>query len=313
MEFRKNIGVIYVGITSRDIEVVRLLEKNMVLTAKQLSFLVFQTSNERSSLTITQNRLKVLFNKKQIKRYRSSHSSQYYYYIGKECSVSKHKELFGDTLVALKKTGYEILDVKVEYRGFYDEGFQIRPDMRIELAKNGEQFSLFVEVDCSKKFTNGHIYRDILIHKNDVDCLRNKSFAILSVCDSELPDDIDFKVAYTNTNFDNVESLRNLSDFIYRPQDGVELEAAERALKKEPARAKKEVPLYNYKITTTNGCSYIIKTNIRTINGVINSLFNDFCPNKQFKITKWELDSDYGGMNSVAINSAHVVSIEYCE
>ena len=138
--------VIVMGLTSRDLEVVRLLEKNMVLTAEQLAVLVFSTGNERAALTIAQRRLRTLYTKKQIKRYRNHTTSSYYYYLGDDCNLSKHKKLFGDVLVALKKNGYEIVDVCVEYRGFYEEGFQIRPDMRIELLKDGVGFSLFVEV-----------------------------------------------------------------------------------------------------------------------------------------------------------------------
>ena len=59
------------GLTSRDLEVVRLLEKNMVLTAEQLAVLVFSTGNERAALTIAQRRLRTLYTKKQIKRYRN--------------------------------------------------------------------------------------------------------------------------------------------------------------------------------------------------------------------------------------------------
>lgn len=304
--------VIIMGLTSRDLEVVRLLEKNMVLTAEQLAVLVFSTGNERASLNIAQRRLRTLYTKKQIKRYRNHTTSSYYYYLGDDCNLSKHKKLFGDVLVALKKNGYEIVDVCVEYRGFYEEGFQIRPDMRIELLKDGVGFSLFVEVDSSKKFTNGEIYRDILINRNSVNCVKNKPFAILSVCDSELPEEIDFKVAHTNTELDEAVVFDNLLSFIYYPDDVVELSEIEKKTPKKRTREVREMKTYTYKFVLSNGVSYIVKSKIRTINGVISSVFQGFA-NDSFKITKWELDDDLDGRNNVVINSAHVVSIEYCE
>lgn len=304
--------VIVMGLTSRDLEVVRLLEKNMVLTAEQLAVLVFSTGNERAALTIAQRRLRTLYTKKQIKRYRNHTTSSYYYYLGGDCNLSKHKKLFGDVLVALKKNGYEIVDVCAEYRGFYEEGFQIRPDMRIELLKDGVDFSLFVEVDSSKKFTNGEIYRDILINRNSVNCVKNKPFAILSVCDSELPEEIDFKVAHTNTELDEAVVFDNLLNFIYYPDVVVELSEIEKKTPKKRTREVREMKTYTYKFVLSNGVSYIVKSKIRTINGVISSVFQGFA-NDSFKITKWELDDDLDGRNNVVINSAHVVSIEYCE
>ena len=304
--------VIVMGLTSRDLEVVRLLEKNMVLTAEQLAVLVFGTGNERASLNIAQRRLRTLYAKKQIKRYRNHTTSSYYYYLGDDCNLSKHKKLFGDVLVALKKNGYEIVDVCVEYRGFYEEGFQIRPDMRIELLKDGVGFSLFVEVDSSKKFTNGEIYRDILINRNSVNCVKNKPFAILSVCDSELPEEIDFKVAHTNTELDEAVVFDNLLSFIYYPDDVVELSEIEKKTPKKRTREVREMKTYTYKFVLSNGVSYIVKSKIRTINGVISSVFRGFA-NDSFKITKWELSDDLDGRNSVVINSNHVASIEYYE
>lgn len=304
--------VIVMGLTSRDLEVVRLLEKNMVLTAEQLAVLVFSTGNERAALTIAQRRLRTLYTKKQIKRYRNHTTSSYYYYLGDDCNLSKHKKLFGDVLVALKKNGYEIVDVCVEYRGFYEEGFQIRPDMRIELLKDGVGFSLFVEVDSSKKFTNGEIYRDILINRNSVNCVKNKPFAILSVCDSELPEEIDFKVAHTNTELDEAVVFDNLLSFIYYPDDVVELSEIEKKTPKKRTREVREMKTYTYKFVLSNGVSYIVKSKIRTINGVISSVFQGFV-NDSFKITKWELSDDLDGRNSVVINSNHVASIEYYE
>ena len=304
--------VIVMGLTSRDLEVVRLLEKNMVLTAEQLAVLVFSTGNERAALTIAQRRLRTLYTKKQIKRYRNHTTSSYYYYLGDDCNLSKHKKLFGDVLVALKKNGYEIVDVCVEYRGFYEEGFQIRPDMRIELLKDGVGFSLFVEVDSSKKFTNGEIYRDILINRNSVNCVKNKPFAILSVCDSELPEEIDFKVAHTNTELDEAVVFDNLLSFIYYPDDVVELSEIEKKTPKKRTREVREMKTYTYKFVLSNGVSYIVKSKIRTINGVISSVFQGFV-NDSFKITKWELSDDLDGRNSVVINSNHVSSIEYYE
>ena len=67
--FYQTMGVIVVGLTNRDLEVVRLLEKNMILSAEQIATLFFnKNGNFSSALTIARRRLSFLTEKKYIKR-----------------------------------------------------------------------------------------------------------------------------------------------------------------------------------------------------------------------------------------------------
>ena len=301
------------GLTNRDLEVVRLLEKNMILSAEQIATLFFnKNGNFSSALTIARRRLSFLTEKKYIKRIKDYSNGSFVYFIGKTPNITKHKMLFGDVLVTLKKYKYEINDVCIEYTDFYDEGFRIRPDMRVELSKDGVRFSLFVEVDISKKFTNGEIYRDILIHRNSVKCLKNTPFAILSVCDSELPKEVDFKVAHANTELNKSAAFDDLLSFIHYPEDVVGFSGVENKKLSKPTREAMGMKTYTYKFILSNGVSYTVKSEIRTINGVISRVFQGLVSDS-FKITKWELNDELDGRNSVVINSNHVVSIEYCE
>lgn len=311
--FYQTMGVIVVGLTNRDLEVVRLLEKNMILSAEQIATLFFnKNGNFSSALTIARRRLSFLTEKKYIKRIKDYSNGSFVYFIGKTPNITKHKMLFGDVLVTLKKHKYEINDVRIEYRGFYDEGFKIIPDMRIDLVKDGVTFSLFVEVDYSKKFTNGKIYRDILRQRNSINCLKNTPFAILSVCDSALPHEVDFKVAHTTTKLDQSILFEDLLSFIYYPENSIELSKVRNVIHQTPTTDHTQNNTHTYKFVLSNGISYIVKSRINSIDGVIASVFSGLA-SKNFKITKWELDCEMEGMNSVVINSNYVSSIEYYE
>ena len=58
------------GLTTRDLQVIRYLEKNFLINAEIASRLVYWTKNETSPLNTSQKRLKQIFLHKQAKRVR---------------------------------------------------------------------------------------------------------------------------------------------------------------------------------------------------------------------------------------------------
>ena len=58
------------GMTTRDLQIIRYLEKNFLINAEIASRLVYWTKNEAASLNIAQRRLREMFKLKQVKRVR---------------------------------------------------------------------------------------------------------------------------------------------------------------------------------------------------------------------------------------------------
>ena len=80
------------GLTSRDLELIRYCEKNFLINAEIASRLVYWTKNEKSSLNIAQRRLKeIVKQQKQVKRVREYIGQSYTYYIGKNPTKTKHR------------------------------------------------------------------------------------------------------------------------------------------------------------------------------------------------------------------------------
>ena len=104
----------------------------------------------------------------------------------------------------------------------------------------------------------------------------------------------------------------DLLSFIHYPEDVVGFSGVENKKLSKPTREAMGMKTYTYKFILSNGVSYTVKSEIRTINGVISRVFQGLVSDS-FKSTKWELNDELDGRNSVVINSNHVVSIEYCE
>ena len=170
------------GLTSRDLELIRYCEKNFLINAEIASRLVYWTKNEKSSLNIAQRRLKeIVKQQKQVKRVREYIGQSYTYYIGKNPTKTKHRLMMSDFLSRMVADGFEIVleETQVEYKGL-EEKYHIRPDMLITFNYANSTYQAFVEVDLTKEFSNSKAYTRLY---NDAEAKRyipNHPFTVIS-------------------------------------------------------------------------------------------------------------------------------------
>lgn len=176
------------GLTTRDLVVIRYLEKKFLLNAEILSRLVYWTGNEKYSLNASRRRLKAMHDLKQIKRVRKYVGQSYVYYLGKAPSKIEHRLMISDFLSQLSKNGFEILldETEVEFKGL-EEGYRVRPDALVTFKYQDKTYQLLVEVDLTKPFSNGEAYKKILNDKRsgELSSILRHPLVIVSVCDKE--------------------------------------------------------------------------------------------------------------------------------
>lgn len=176
------------GLTTRDLVVIRYLEKNFLLNAEILSRLVYWTGNEKYSLNASRRRLKAMHDLKQIKRVREFVGQSYVYYLGKAPSKIEHRLMISDFLSQLNKHGFEIVldETEVEFKAL-EEGYRIRPDILVTFKYQDKTYQALVEVDLTKSFTHAETYKKILADKRNGELSRilKHPLAIVSVCDKK--------------------------------------------------------------------------------------------------------------------------------
>lgn len=198
------------GLTTRDLVVIRYLEKRFLLNAEILSRLVYWTGNEKYSLNASRRRLKAMHDLKQIKRVRKYVGQSYVYYLGKAPSKIEHRLMISDFLSQLSKNGFEILldETEVEFKGL-EEGYRIRPDALVTFKYQDKTYQLLVEVDLTKPFSNGEAYKKILAGKRsgELSSILRHPLAVVSVCDEE-PEGVECVWIKTDwSNFYNFTAL----------------------------------------------------------------------------------------------------------
>lgn len=175
------------GLTTRDLELIRYLEKNFILNAQIASRLIYWTRNEKSSLNVAHKRLKEIIKfQKQVYRVREFVGQSYTYYIGKAPTKTKHRLMMSDFLSRMVADGFEIIldETEVEYKGLEDK-YHIRPDMLITFNYANSTYQAFVEVDLTKEFSNSKAYTRLY---NDAEAKRyipNHPFTVISVCNKK--------------------------------------------------------------------------------------------------------------------------------
>ena len=173
------------GITTRDLTVIRLLEKRFILDAEILSRLVYWTGNKKSSLSVTQRRLKELHNLKQVKRVRQFIGQSYVYYLGKAPNKVEHRLAMSDFLSQMNVNGFEIMieETETEFKAL-EEGFGIRPDLLVTFKSADKVFQALVEIDLTKEFTHAKEYeRFFTARRNgETNLLTEYPLALVSVC-----------------------------------------------------------------------------------------------------------------------------------
>lgn len=121
-------------ITKRDWQVVEFVEKIPCYSDTLIKLFY-------SSVRNGYKRLAILSEDKYIKRIRHGANEKYFYYTKREPAQKKHLDLLAKTYLWLLKEGYtvDILTVQTQINN-------IRPDMTIELKRNGNKAILAVEI-----------------------------------------------------------------------------------------------------------------------------------------------------------------------
>lgn len=194
------------GLTSRDLELIRYCEKNFLINAEIASRLVYWTKNENSSLNIAQRRLKEIVKyQKQVKRVREYVGQSYTYYIGKNPTKTKHRLMITDFLSRMVADGFEVVleETYVEYKGL-EERYNIRPDLLVTFRYGREKYQAFVEVDLTKEFSNSKAYKKIYEDAWNEKIEMDYPFAVISVCDTK-PDGDFIWIKTDWSNFSNIK------------------------------------------------------------------------------------------------------------
>lgn len=194
------------GLTSRDLELIRYCEKNFLINAEIASRLVYWTKNEKSSLNIAQRRLKeIVKQQKQVKRVREYIGQSYTYYIGKNPTKTKHRLMMSDFLSRMVADGFKIVleETQVEYKGL-EERYNIRPDLLVTFVYGNKKYQAFVEVDLTKEFSNAKIYEKIYSDAINGKFKMDYPFAVISVCDTR-PEGRFVWVKTDWSNFSNIK------------------------------------------------------------------------------------------------------------
>ena len=197
------------GITTRDLQVVRYLEKRFLINAEIASRLIYWTKNEESSLNIAQRRLRELFKLKQVKRVREFVGQSYVYYLDKAPTKTKHRLMMTDFLSRCQMNGFhvDIEETEVEFKGL-ERRFGVRPDMLVAFEYAGYKFYLLVEIDLTKEFTNADKYERIMKARRNRELpeIPPGTLGIVSVCDKKLEGD-GFKPIWVKADFSNFSNL----------------------------------------------------------------------------------------------------------
>lgn len=196
-------------LTTRDLEIIRYLEQNFLITSSIASRLVYWTGNEKSSLIIAQKRLKVLFKEKEVKRLRDNITNEYVYYLHKAPTKINHRLKIADFISRLNRLGFELQNIELEYSEL-QESYNIRPDIMLEAKFNNVSFVALVEVDLTKSFSNITAYTEIVKdRKNKIkQPLPNKPLLLISVSDTPIKrTDEQVKPVQIKTDFSDIVKL----------------------------------------------------------------------------------------------------------
>ena len=194
------------GITTRDLEIIRYLEKNFLINSDIASRLVYKTNNKDSSLNIAQRRLRELYKLKQVKRIREYVSQNYTYYIGKTPTKTEHRLMMTDLLSRLKELGAEIVleETEIEFDKL-EQAFGVRPDILLTFNLNGRTYQALVEIDLTKTFTHADNYKKILQAKRqgELPMLGDYPLTVISVCDKKP----DLNCIWIKTDWSNISNF----------------------------------------------------------------------------------------------------------
>lgn len=197
------------AITTRDLQVIRYLEKGFLLNAEICSRLIYWTKNETASLNIAQRRLRELYKLKQVKRVREFVGQSYTYYLGKAPSKTKHRLMMSDFLSRMEMNGLHVdLDQTfIEWKGL-ESRFGVRPDLLVTFIYANTTYQLLVEIDLTKEYSNAEKYRRIQQAKVDgvLKSILPHPIGYISICDKK-PTCENFRPIWIKTDFSNFSNL----------------------------------------------------------------------------------------------------------
>ena len=197
------------GMTTRDLQIIRYLEKNFLINAEIASRLVYWTKNEAASLNIAQRRLREMFKLKQVKRVREFVGQSYTYYLSKAPTKTKHRLMMTDFLSRLEVNGFSVdLDrTEAEWKGL-EQRFGVRPDMLVTFTYTDHVYQLLVEIDLTKEFSNAKKYERIMNAKKNGELkgVLDGAVGVVSVCDKK-PNAEGFKALWIKTDWSNFSNL----------------------------------------------------------------------------------------------------------
>ena len=197
------------GLTTRDLQIIRYLEKNFLINAEIASRLVYWTKNEAASLNIAQRRLREMFKLKQVKRVREFVGQSYTYYLSKAPTKTKHRLMMTDFLSRLEVNGFSVdLDRTEAERKGLEQHFGVRPDMLVTFTYNDHVYQLLVEIDLTKEFSNAKKYERIMNAKKNGELkgVLDGAVGVVSVCDKK-PNAEGFKPLWIKTDWSNFSNL----------------------------------------------------------------------------------------------------------
>ena len=197
------------GVTTRDLQVIRYLEKGFLLNAEICSRLIYWTKNEKASLNIAQRRLRELYKLKQVKRVREFVGQSYTYYLDKAPTKTKHRLAMADFLSRCEMNGFhvDLENTFIEWKGL-EQRFGIRPDLLVTFEYANKTYQLLVEVDLTKEFSNGSKYAKVFKERREglLGNILPHTLGVISVCDKQ-PEDKEFKPIWIKTDYSNFSNL----------------------------------------------------------------------------------------------------------
>ena len=131
---------------------IKVSDTSVIELLEQIHKMFYSNVSER----FCRQRMKILFDRKQIKRHRSHIDTQYVYYIEKKPYNPEHRLLVADLYLALQAMNYTVNDLAFEFKCG-----NIRADAYFEISKGNISHSFFVEVHLSNKF-NQDKYEELL-------------------------------------------------------------------------------------------------------------------------------------------------------
>ena len=194
------------GLTTRDLQVIRYLEKNFLINAEIASRLVYWTKNESASLNIAQRRLREMFKLKQVKRVREYVGQSYTYYLSKAPTKTKHRLMMTDFISRCEMNGFkiDIEQTETEWKGLEDQ-YGIRPDILVTFTYNEKVYQLLVEIDLTKEFSNATKYERVMNAKKagELKGILDGALGIVSVCEKKP----DFNCIWIKPDWSNFSNL----------------------------------------------------------------------------------------------------------